>query len=119
MLRRFLVISLLTASAAVPAGAQAQRAAPEPKKPAATTVTPPIPIDADTEADASTPKGALKRLATALRDGDAEAIRQVMHAADPAEVRMVAAMAEMARAMALLQRAAVKVFGEEGAKEVT
>ena len=119
MPRRFLVISLLTASAAaLPASAQAQRAAPEPKKAAVATTTPPAASDADAEADASTPKGALKRLATALRDGDAEAIRQVMYAADPAEVRMVAAMAEMARAMALLQRAAVKAFGEEGAKEV-
>lgn len=124
MLRRFLVISLLTATAAVvPASAKAQRAAPEPKKPTAATPSPgpatPAPTAAaDTADDPSTPKGALKRLATALRDGDAESIRQVMHAADPAEVRMVAAMAEMARAMALLQRAAVKAFGEEGAKEV-
>ena len=119
MLPRFLVISLLAASAAVvPARARAQRAAPEPKKPPAATTAPPAATDADADADSSTPKGALKRLATALRDGDAEAIRQVMYAADPAEVRMVAAMAEMARAMALLQRAAVKAFGEEGAKEV-
>ena len=68
--------------------------------------------------DTTTPKGALKALAAALRDGDAERIRQVMAAANPAETRMVAAMAEMARAMADLQKAAVKAFGSEGAKEI-
>lgn len=68
--------------------------------------------------DASTPKGALKLLATALRDGDAEKIRQVMDATTAAETRMVAAMADMAKAMADLQKAAVKAFGAEGAKEI-
>jgi len=68
--------------------------------------------------DATTPKGALKILAAALRDGDADKIRQVMHATNPSEVRMVASMADMARAMAQLQKAAVKAFGEEGAKEI-
>jgi hypothetical protein len=68
--------------------------------------------------DTTTPKGALKALAAALRDGNAERIRQVMDAANPAETRMVAAMAEMARAMADLQKAAVKAFGAEGAKEI-
>ena len=123
MLRRFLVISLLATAAAAQAPAAAQRAAPDPKKttvhsPPPATAAPPTVANDDTDADPSTPKGALKRLAAALRDGDAEAIRQVMYAADPAEVRMVTAMADMARAMALLQRAAVKAFGEEGAKEV-
>jgi hypothetical protein len=70
------------------------------------------------EADPTTPKGALKLLAAALRDGDAERIRQVMYATNPAEVRMVAAMADMARAMAELQKVAVKAFGEEGAQEI-
>ena len=68
--------------------------------------------------DTTTPKGALKALAAALRDGDAERIRQVMDAANPAETRMVAAMADMAKAMADLQKAAVKSFGSEGAKEL-
>lgn len=68
--------------------------------------------------DTTTPKGALKALAAALRDGDAEAIRQVMEAANDSESRMVTAMAEMARAMADLQKAAVKAFGSEGAKEI-
>src|SRR6185503_3243375 len=34
------------------------------------------------------------------------------------ETRMVAAMADMAAAMAQLQKASVKAFGEEGAKEI-
>ena len=66
----------------------------------------------------ATPKGALKFLAAALRDGDADRIRQVMHATNPSETRMVAAMADMAKSMAALQRSAVKAFGREGAKEV-
>jgi len=66
----------------------------------------------------ATPKGALKLLAAALRDGDAERIRQVMYASNNSETRMVAAMADMAKAMATLQRSAVKAFGREGAKEV-
>jgi hypothetical protein len=66
----------------------------------------------------ATPKGALKLLAAALRDGDAERIRQVMYASNASEARMVAAMADMAKAMAALQRSAVKAFGREGAKEV-
>src|SRR5687767_15714353 len=36
----------------------------------------------------------------------------------PAETRMVGSMADMARAMAQLQKAAVKAFGDEGAKEI-
>jgi hypothetical protein len=66
----------------------------------------------------TTPKGTLKLLAAALRDGDAERIRQVMYASNASEARMVAAMADMAKAMAALQRSAVKAFGREGAKEV-
>ena len=84
-----------------------QQAAPRP-----TTAPPPA------AHDATTPKGALKLLSSALRDGDAERIRSVMHASSPAETRMVASMAEMARAMAQLQKAAVKAFGEEGAREI-
>jgi hypothetical protein len=69
-------------------------------------------------ASTATPKGALKLLAAALRDGDADRIRQVMYSSNASEARMVAAMADMAKAMAALQRAAVKAFGREGAKEV-
>jgi len=68
--------------------------------------------------DTTTPRGTLKVLAAALRDGDGQRIRQVMYATSPAETRMVAAMADMAKAMADLQKAAVKSFGEEGAKEI-
>ena len=68
--------------------------------------------------DSTTPKGALKLLSSALRDGDADRIRQVMHATSAAEMRMVGSMADMARAMAQLQKAAVKAFGDEGAKEI-
>jgi hypothetical protein len=87
---------------------------PADRKPTAAPTTP----TAAEPHDLTTPKGALKVLASALRDGDAGRIREVMYATTPAESRMVAAMADMAAAMAQLQKAAVKAFGEEGAKEI-
>ena len=102
--------------AARPAAGAAQ---PLPPTPAPAPVTP-APSSAPTDASANdpSPKGTLKQLAAALREGDAERIRAVMHAANPSETRMVAAMAETARSMAALQKAAVKQFGREAAKEV-
>lgn len=96
-----------SAAAQAPVAAEPQREGPVRVAPA--------PVEAH---DDTTPKGALKLLSAALRDGDAERIRRVMHAGNPAEVRMVSSMAEMARSMAQLQKAAVKAFGEEGAKEM-
>jgi hypothetical protein len=93
-----------------------QLAAPDPARPAQ-----PRPDDSTSAAVApstATPKGALKLLAAALRDGDADRIKQVMYASNSSESRMVAAMADMAKAMAALQRSAVNAFGREGAKEV-
>jgi hypothetical protein len=91
-------------------------AQPLPSSPAPVAAS--APSSADAPVNDSTPKGVLKQLAAALRDGDAERIRNVMHAATPAETKMVAAMAETARAMAALQKAAIKQFGREAAKEV-
>jgi hypothetical protein len=98
-------------------------ASPQPSRPAQPAhADDPAPgsgsASAPAAASTATPKGALKLLAAALRDGDADRIRQVMYASNAAESRMVAAMADMAKAMAALQRAAVKAFGREGAKEV-
>jgi hypothetical protein len=121
MLCRILVVCLLMVPAAVRPGHAAQAAPSDAKPPrerAHQAVPPKDPAPAAPEADPSTPKGSLKLLAAALRDGNADGIKQVMHAANASEVRMVAAMADMARAMAALQKAAVKAFGEEGAKEV-
>ena len=91
-----------------PSVGQAPRETPE-KRPQSASAEP---------GDTSTPKGSLKLLAAALRAGDAARIKRVMHAANPSEVRMVAAMADMAGAMAQLQRSAVKSFGAEGAKQL-
>lgn len=98
---------------ATSAAAQAPAAVDLPRQPSGQVPPPSAEVHDDT-----TPKGALKMLSAALRDGDAQRIRHVMHAGNPAEVRMVSSMAEMAQAMAQLQRAAVKTFGEEGAKEM-
>jgi hypothetical protein len=105
-----LAAALLSAGTISAAQTSPAPAPPAERKPAAT----PSPA----EHDLTTPKGALKVLASALRDGDAGRIREVMYATTPAEARMVAAMADMAAAMAQLQKAAVKSFGEEGAKEI-
>jgi hypothetical protein len=107
-------------------GARPSTGAPQPLPPAPSASAPSrgsgsaSAASSSTPADASdpTPKGALKQLAAALRDGDVERIRGVMHATTPAESKMVTAMAEMARAMAALQKSAVKQFGREAAKEV-
>ena len=89
---------------------------PDPLPPKETTPSPaPAPSAATSTA---TPKGALKLLAAGLRDGDADRIRQVMYAANSAETRMITAMADMAKAMAVLQKSSVKAFGRDGAKEV-
>ena len=84
----------------------------------ADSAPPARPSPAHPDETTATPKGALKLLAAALRDGDADRIRQVLYAANPSEVKMVTAMADMAKAMAALQRSAVKAFGKDGAKEV-
>lgn len=105
MLGRALVLFLLPVLLSTWSAAQRAPAASDPPKPAE-------------QHDTTTPKGALKALAAALRDGDADRIRQVMDATNAAETRMVAAMADMAKAMADLQKAAVKAFGPDGAKEI-
>jgi hypothetical protein len=117
MLGRALFVFVLPMLAAgAPAWALAQDAGSPPSQPPRQAPAPSGASPAPKQIELSTPKGALKNLATALRDGDAERIRQIMHATNPSEVRMVASMAEMAGAMAELQKAAVKAFGEEGAK---
>ena len=100
------------------AASAAAQVAPAPVAPASAPAESKVQQAAAPEHDATTPKGALKLLASALREGDAERIRQVMHATNGAETRMVSSMAEMARAMAQLQKAAVKAFGDVGAREI-
>lgn len=126
MPRRVLVACLLTPLACLPAAAQdapskapapSQAQVPDAPKPA----DPPAAHserDRERDRDDHSPKATLKQLAAALRDGDADRIRQVMHATTTAESRMVSAMADMARAMAAMQKSAVKAFGKEAAKEV-
>jgi hypothetical protein len=108
-LRFYPMLAVALVSGATSAAQVTPAPAPADRKPAAATTV---------EHDLTTPKGTLKVLASALRDGDAARIREVMHATTPAETRMVAAMADMAGAMAQLQKAAVKAFGDEGAKEI-
>src|SRR5688500_3825592 len=87
--------------------------APAQDKPAAK------PDPAKTKADEAALRDALKTLAKALQEGNAERIRQVIHAADPIERKMVDAMAAMAVQIAQLYKASSKAFGEEQAKGLT
>ena len=70
-------------------------------------------------ADASTPRGALRLLNEAMRDGDVQTIKRLLLAANPSEQKMVDTQAQMAAALAELRRAALKAFGEDGAQTVT
>jgi hypothetical protein len=70
-------------------------------------------------ADLSTPRAALRALNLAMRDGDVETIERVFLVKSPAQARMVDADAQLAAALAELRRAAVKAFGDDGAKTVT
>lgn len=118
VLLAFCCLSLLTR--ALPARQEKPPAQPPAQPPAATgreEATPPA-ASATSAASTASPKGALKLLAAALRDGDAEGIRQVMYAANPSEAKMISAMADMAKSMAALQKSAIKAYGREGAKEV-
>src|SRR5215469_17042457 len=69
--------------------------------------------------DPATPRGALRTLNQAMRNGDVVAIRQLFLATSPAEQRMVDADASMAAALARLRAAAVEAFGPHGADIVT
>ncbi len=70
-------------------------------------------------AGVSTPKGALKLLNLALREGNAKAIEGLLFWSSPLEKRMVEGRARYAAAYARLHQSAEAAFGEEGAKTVT
>ena len=69
--------------------------------------------------DASTPKDALRLLNLALRDGDAQTVKQLFQTRTPEEAKLVAAMADYAASLASLHHQAAKTFGNEGASIVT
>lgn len=66
-----------------------------------------------------TPKGTLRMLNIALRDGDAASVRQLFQTGDEQEAKLVAAVADYAAALAALHREAVTTFGNDGANAVT
>lgn len=69
--------------------------------------------------DLATPRGALRCFATALHEGDAAKLRQVVETTNGAEDRMLGAMADMARAVAELHETVVKAFGDPAAARFT
>jgi hypothetical protein len=66
-----------------------------------------------------TPRNAVKWFAAALRDGDTQRLAKVVAASNDAERHMVAAMGEMAKALAKLHTAALAAFGPEAASRFT
>lgn len=68
--------------------------------------------------DQTTPRGALKVLASAMEAGDKEKILGVFHTTSPLEERMASAMAEMASAVAKLRKVTTEAYGEAGAREL-
>src|SRR5688572_1192080 len=118
------VIALMIVCSAIVAPAAAQTAAPATAATVAATApttTAPATAPATTNAahDLSTPKGAVRSLATAMQSGDRDALLAVLHATSPTETRLANVMAELAEAMASLSRNAVTAYGEEGARPVT
>lgn len=87
--------------------------------PATSPATPPATAPATQPVNLSTPKDALRALATGLAGGDADALRQVVLPGNPTEAKMVDAMAGMAAALADLHRAAAAAFGEVAAGRFT
>jgi hypothetical protein len=69
-------------------------------------------------ADPSTPRGALKALATAMTAGDAETIQRLLQANTPTEQRMVSLMSDMAVSIAQLNKAMIGRFGRKPASAV-
>jgi hypothetical protein len=82
-------------------------------KPAAPSSQPALPTRA------ATPKDALKILAAAMRDGDSERLASVVATDNPKQVRMLGAMASLARSLARLNHCAAKAFGEREAARFT
>src|SRR4051794_27046883 len=131
MFRRSICCSVLTLGLAVGASAQpaapAQPPAPAQPAPAAPAAPAPgAPATAPTSAPAApvipintnSPRGTMKVLSQAMEAGDGTAIRKVMHAASPAEEKMVAAMTSQAEAIGKLKAASVAKFGAQEAKKL-
>ena len=88
------------------------------------TVIAPVRLRADATsrpavpADPSTPRGALKALATAMTAGDADTIKRLLLAGTPTEQRMVSLMSDMAVSIAQLNKAMIGRFGRKPASAV-
>ena len=120
-----LVMLATLAWAAAPARAQPRGPAAPATAPGATRTQPAStrpttgPASTQPAPDLSTPKAALHVLATALHDGDAARLREVLETANPSEQRMITAIAETAAAFNRLHAAAAQAFGDAAAARFT
>jgi hypothetical protein len=120
--RTFIWIALAVVGWGSPAPAQPRPTAapaPAPKtRPAATGPTS-GPASTQPAVDLSTPKAALRVLSAALHDGDAGRLHEVLATTNPAEERMIAAIAQTSTAFNRLHAAAVQAFGDAAAARFT
>jgi hypothetical protein len=122
--RRTLILVTLAIAVCWASRAPAQprpTSVPAPKtRPAATTRPATGPAAATEPAvDLSTPKAALRALSAALHDGDAGRLREVLATTNPAEERMIGAIAQTAAAFNRLHAAAAQAFGDAAAARFT
>jgi hypothetical protein len=110
--RMVLRASVLVAFAAGPVVAQ-------PTQPATRPGTMPTTAPATQPADLSTPRAALRSFARALHDGDSDELLKIVAIDNPAERKMVLAMAEMAVALRQLHRSSLAAYGPAGAARFT
>jgi hypothetical protein len=69
--------------------------------------------------DRTTPRGTLKVLITAMQQAQADTLRSILLAANPAEQQMVEAMVQTSVSVKKLHDAAIATYGAEQAKVIT
>lgn len=70
-------------------------------------------------ADPTTPKGTLTMLSRATQSGDSASVRELFHASNPQQEKMIDLMLERTSAFAKFRQALVAKFGEEAAMQLT
>ena len=116
ILRLGSLILLASAGWAYAQAAPAPTSRPVPATQVATTTTRAATLPSTRPGESlESPRDALKWLAAALRDGNVDRLRKVILINTDAEDHMVAAMGDMARALAGLHASALKAFGPEAA----
>lgn len=105
------------AAACIGIGASAAMAQMAPLAPAAPSTAPASQPAA--AADSTTPKGTLTMLSRATQSGDSASVRDLFHASNPQQEKMIELMLERTSVFAKFRQALVAKFGEEAAMQLT